>query len=232
MKRTHRTLLCLLAVLATFVLLRYVSRQSDPVYQGKSLSEWLTQLDTGTWPRSEILPADEAIRHMGTNVFPRVEQLLRRRDSAFRSKVIKLFYMQSHGRLHIPTQKVYHHRAIAACYALGSAAKPLVPRVAEALNQMDPYSQPFAEQWLGSLGADADAAIPALVAILRDKKNPTRMFASDSLANISTNRWEEVLPVFTEGLRDSDQHVRLVSQYAFDLARERRMAAKDRAGGQ
>jgi len=221
MKIARLIIFCLFLALAVPALVTFASRPSDPVYQGRRLSEWLTQLDTGRWPRPEIVPADEAIRHMGTNVFPRVEQLIRYRDSALKSKLIKLFHKQSLIRLRITTQMVYHHRAIAACYALGPVAKPLVPKIAEALGRMDPYEQPFPEQWLGSLGPDADAAIPALVGILRDKNNPVRAFAADALLSISTHRWDDVLPVFTECLRDTDQHFRDTARYAFQLARER-----------
>lgn len=224
MKIARLIILCLFLALAILAMVTFASRPSDPVYQGKRLNEWLTQLDTGSWPRPEIVPVDEAIRHMGTNVFPRVEQLIRYRDSALKSKLIKLFHKQSLIRLRIPTQMVYHHRAIAACYALGPAAKPLVPKIAEALGRLDPYEQPFAEQWLSTLGPDADAAIPALEGILRDKNNPVRAFAADALLSTSSHRWDDVLPVFTECLRDTDQHVRDVAQHAFQLAKARALA--------
>jgi hypothetical protein len=224
MKMARLIALCLLAVLVALAIMTFASRPVDPVYRGRRLSEWLTQLDYGRWPRQETIPADEAIRHMGTNVFPKVEQLLRCRDSALKLRLIKLLHKQSLGRLSIATQRVYHHRAIAACYALGPVAKPLVPKVVEAFGRMQPNEQPEAEQWLGSLGPDADAAIPALVGILRDKNNPVRAFAADALGSISTQRWDDVLPVFTESLRDTDPHVRDVARYAFQLARERALA--------
>src|SRR6267142_528741 len=224
MKIARLIILCLFAVLVALAIVTFASRPPDPVYQGRRLSEWLTQPDSGRWPRQEIIPAEEAIRHMGTNVFPKVEQLLRYRDSALKSQLIRLFHKQSLIRLRITTQMTYHHRAIAACYALGPVAKPLVPKVVEALARMDPYEQPSAEQWLGSLGPDADAAIPALVGILRDKNNPARPFAADALLSISTHRWDDVLPVFTECLRDTDQHVRDVAKCAFQLGRERALA--------
>jgi hypothetical protein len=97
----------------------------------------------------------------------------------------------------------------------------MVPKVVEALGHMSPYEQLSGLIWLGSLGPDADAAVPAVIALLRDKSNPTRAFAADALVRISTQHWEDVLPVFTECLRDQDLHVKDTANYAFELARKR-----------
>ena len=122
--------------------------------------------------------------------------------SPLKSKLIKLFYKQCiirfRIRLRLATQMTHHHRAIAACYALGPVAKPLVSKVVEALGCMSPDEQPEAIHWLGSLGADADTAIPALIVILQERNNPARVFAADALLSVSTNRWEDVLPIFTD----------------------------------
>src|SRR6266850_1450075 len=112
MKIARLIILCLFAVLVALAIVTFASRPPDPVYQGRRLSEWLTQLDTGRWPRTMIIPADEAIRSMGTNVFPMVEHLIRYRDSALKKKLIKLSPKQYLIRLRIPTQMIYHHRAI------------------------------------------------------------------------------------------------------------------------
>lgn len=97
-------------------------------------------------------------------------------------------------------------QAIAACYALGPIAKPLVPHVAEALPHMAVHG--FAEQWLASLGADAEPAIPALIAILKDKTNPTRCTAAQNLAQIAIRRPDEVRPVLEQCLKETDAIVR------------------------
>jgi hypothetical protein len=115
------------------------------VYQGKKLNEWLAEANRGSWPRQTTVPADEAIRHIGTNAFPMIAQLLRSRESALKSKLLRLYYKQSFIRFYIPTQHDCHGRALAACWALGSEGKALVPEVAAALNHMDPYFRPAVE---------------------------------------------------------------------------------------
>jgi HEAT repeat protein len=144
-----------------------------------------------------------------------ISRLLRSRESALRSKVIELLYKQSFVRIHITTQTERHDQAIAGCYALGPVAKPLVPEVAKALKHL--ANQPFAEQWLQELGPDAEAAIPALVEILRDKKNVVRFMAAQNLAHIAIHRQEEVLPVLNECLQDTNNLVRYEAGLALKI---------------
>src|SRR5438093_2935203 len=118
-------------------------RAQEPVYQGKNLREWLPELDGGRWPRLGAVPVDEAIRNMGTNSFLIIEELLRARDSPLKSRLIKLLNKQSFLRLNITPAGTRQFRAIAACYALGTLAKPLIPTMAEALNSMDQPCQAF-----------------------------------------------------------------------------------------
>lgn len=231
MKRNRIVIVCVLTVLAVVGIATYAFRQRQPVYQGKSLSEWLVEASTGRWPRQSSVPADEAIRQIGTNAFPTISRLLHSRDSALKSKLINFFNRQSFVRIHITTQRDRHMRAIAACYALGPVAKPLVPEMAKALKHMD--EQPFAEQWLKELGPDAEAAIPALVEILRDKKNSTRFMAAQNLAHIAIHRREEVLPVLNECLQDTNNLVRFEAGLALKiLERAANTEAKVKAGVQ
>src|SRR5205814_5101506 len=109
---------------------------------------------------------------------------------------------------HIPTQHDRHGCALAACWALGSEAKALVPEVAKALSHMDPYFRPAFENWLQSLGSDADAAVPALIKILQDKKNLTRQTVAQTLGKISMQRRREVIPVLTACCQDTNAMVR------------------------
>ena len=162
MKRTRLIIICVLTGLMAIAVGMYALRPRDPSYQGKSLSIWLEEATTGTqtWPRQGTNSADEAIRHIGTSAFPTVTRLLHSRDSAAKLKLIQVSYKLPFLHLHAPTQTERHRRAIAACFALGPSAKPLVPEVAKALDHMDSYSRLFAQHWLISLGPDADEAVP------------------------------------------------------------------------
>jgi hypothetical protein len=217
MKKNGLVIVCVLTGLVVVCGAIYALRSPEPSYQGKSLSVWLAETDFGTWPRQSSDPADEAIRHIGTNAFPTITRLLRSRDSALKLKLLQVSYKLPFLRLHISTQNERHHRAIAACFALGPDAKPLVPEVAKDLNHMDPYLRPFAQLWLISLGSDADAAVPALIALLRNKNNPTRDSIPQSLGKISMRRRDEVAPVLKECLTDTNSMVSFWAQDALNI---------------
>jgi hypothetical protein len=216
-KQPTRVIACLVSLLGIIALGAGVlwPRRPEPTYQSTKLSDWLAQLDYGHWPRGDGVPADEAIRHMGTNVFPEIRRLLRVKDSTLKLRTIALLQKQRFIRLHITPEFLYHHRALAACYALGPVAKPLVPDVAAALDHIHPALVNLAETWLGDLESDAEPAIPALIALLRDKQHPLRQGTALTLVRISRNRWVDVLPVFTELLSDPDQRVKGVALNAF-----------------
>ncbi len=215
MKTKRLITVCVFTLFVALGVATYALRKREPIYQGKTLSEWLVEASTGTWPRQGSVPADEAIRQIGTNAFPMISQLLRFRDSALKLKLIRVFYKQSFLQIHITTQYDRQMQAIAACYALGTVAKPLVPEVAKALKHLD--VQPFAEQWFKELGPDAEAAIPVMVEILRDQKNSARFMAAQSLAHIAIHRPEEVLPVLNECLHDTNNLVRFQAGLALKI---------------
>jgi len=219
MKRKRLIIICVLTGLIALAAGMYALRPRDPSYQGKSLSIWLEEASTGrqSWPRQSSNSADEAIRHIGTNAFPMVTRLLHSRDSVAKLKLIQVSYKLPFLHLHVPTQSERHRRAIAACFALGPSAKPLVPEVAKALDHMDYYSRPFAQQWLASLGSDADEAVPALIALLKDRNSPTREFVPQALGKISLRRRREVVPVLNECLKDTNQMVAFWAQDALNI---------------
>ena len=216
-KRKRLVVISTLTAIAVVGVAVYAFHPREPVYQGKSLSAWLVEANRGGWPRQgAIIPADEAIRQIGTNAFPKITELLRSRDSAAKANLILFVNRHSIFGIHLRNQVERQRQAIAACYALGPVAIPLVPEVAKALPNMK-WGQSFAAQWLSSLGFRAEAAIPALVAIMKDQTNPQRVMIAQHLANIAIDRQQDVVPVLNECLKDTNNAVRLQASAALKI---------------
>jgi len=207
MKRRRVIIVCVLAAIALVVAIWMLPRR-EPVYQGKTLSQWISEASIGSWPRQSPLAADEAIHQIGTNGFPIITKLLRSRDSALKSRLLALYYKQSFIRIHIATQDERHRYALAACWALGPEARPLLPEVGKALPHMDPYFRPAFENWLQSFGSEAGAVVPALLTVMQDRKNPTRQTAAQTLGKISMQHRAEVIPVLRACCQDTNAMVR------------------------
>ncbi len=209
-----------LAALAIVVAICALWRR-EPIYQGKTLSRWLIEANSGSWPRKSRVPADEAIRQIGTNAFPFIAKQLRSHHSALKCRLLGLYYKQSLIRLNIiTTQNDHHSWAMAALFAFGSEARTLVPEVANALKDMDPYFRPNFQQWLQELGPDADAAVPALIALLEDKKNPTRQTVAQTLGYISVQRRREVIPVLAACSQDTNDPNGMVRFWAAEALKQ------------
>jgi hypothetical protein len=229
-KRTRVVVACVLAALVLAVVVATCTRwQHQPIYQGKTLSQWMSEASVGVWPRQGPVEADEAIRQIGTNGFPLIASLLRAHDSALKSGLLRVYYKQSIIHIHVPTQNDRHGRALAACEALGREAKPLIPEVAKALKHMDPFLRPAFEKWLQSLGPDADAAVPALITILEDKKNPTRQTVAQTLGKISSiQQTNEVIPVLMACCQDTNAMVRYWAIEALKELGQRQLMTADK----
>src|SRR5208283_5521171 len=74
----------LLAVLAWTSLRRPAS---EPVFEGKSLREWLVQLKDSD-SQVERDKAAVAVRHIGTNAIPTLLQMLHEEESPFKTKYL------------------------------------------------------------------------------------------------------------------------------------------------
>jgi hypothetical protein len=191
----------------------------EPVYNGKPLSRWLAQYDYKAlnWPR-QPMPADAAIRDIGTNAFPMIRKLLRAWDSALKLKLMGFIYRDLHLHFRFQTQEQSHMRALGALGAFGRDAKPLVPTAAEGLNHMSVGERAFFGFWLESLGSDGEAAIPALISSLNDTNNTLRHLTVETLARVGVNQTNVVLPILVKCLQDSNSFVRL--QAANEFTRE------------
>jgi RNA polymerase sigma factor (sigma-70 family) len=201
----------ILAVGTTTVVVKEINNRPG-YYKGKSLSEWLVNLDD-QHPGPANDEAADAVRHIGTNGLPTIISMLQMNNPM-------------------------HHSAVLACQLLGVGAKPAIPALMKLLN--DGYANGYVGVAMGRIGQDAigpltealtneDAsvrtevasslggmpfysgksdiqmsdAIPTLITCLTDKSSYVRSIAAYSLGRIKGEE-STVVPALIKSLDDSD----------------------------
>src|SRR5207249_4233134 len=142
---------------------------SEPSYQGKTLSAWLRQTRSVFRPivEKDRAALKNAIRQMGTNAIPYLLKMAARRSSDFREELITLD--RSHFHLFGGTyDSEYHEMATLGFSALGADAKPAVPRLIKLLDDPDPEIALGAAEDLAAIGPEAAQGIPALLRVCQD----------------------------------------------------------------
>lgn len=167
-------------------------RPSEPVYQGKRLSNWLADLDLGSGHSPEA--ATQAVRAIGTNSFPVLMRMLRAKDPLWKRGLIALSARQSLIELQISQADLVRCRAVQGYAALGPAAKETVAALIQVMD-----SEPRVEvrmdvaAALGAIGPGAKAAIPVLLKAAQDQNSELRKAALCALVNIE--RWDQGVSV-------------------------------------
>lgn len=181
MKPHHRLIWFVLPCLLSAGLLFCAWPAREPVYDGKSLSEWMIEL--GTESDDSLDLPEYAVRQMGTNALPALLRMIRSRDSRFKLKLMELAAKQSLIPVHFTPASARQWRAIWAFRALGPAA---VPALTNLLG--DPNATVFVRQYaavsLGQYENQAKAAVPALLQAVNDPDAQVRTAAAASLKKI------------------------------------------------
>lgn len=133
----------------------------EPSYQGKPLSQWLTDFDSRQ--ASQRAEAVDAVRHMGKRAVPFLSERLRQRIPAWKIKVVQLLSRQRIIRFRLGVMNESGINAarrqaqvLAACDALGPAAGGALPALEEALYSSRDFDAAYA---LARVGPEA---VPAL----------------------------------------------------------------------
>lgn len=190
------------------------SRDSEPVYKGKRLSEWLSAAinsfhpDTLAYnpPNPSEIQADEAVRHIGTNAIPTLLEMIQETDSPLKLKWIALMRKQHFFK---PPQEAFNRnlQAIYAFKTLGSTASNAVPDLVRIYRgNLSPDSQVFI---LAALGRIGPPAAPKTTPILLDglTNGDLRMTALYVIGEIH-GQPEVFVPALINALKDSDPSVR------------------------
>jgi len=239
------TVAAIAMVLLCLCLLVCMPGKRQPEYKGRTLASWLVHVDDGYRERGAVFDwapwtqersveqaeADEAIRQMGTNSLSRLLQYLTYRDSFVKARIRLLQKKQL-------VYPAYRRQAVLAFAALGSLAKPAIPKLTEilyrgpldggkeasaALAAIGPEGWAVLTQAVLSTNSGASlcsiwalgshhASVPGTVAAL------TAVFTNNSFGNSSIAAWalgaigeesDSVVPLLIRGLQASDRDLRL-----------------------
>jgi hypothetical protein len=220
MKSTRRVILLSLLALVGIGLVVYFLRPTEPKYQGKTVREWLEILNrfAGS-PSAETdkTAARLVFQQMGTNMLPVVLEELRAQDSKWTMALHSLAQKQSFITIPFTPALARQLTAMTALDILGkssegpAAASWLVQRLA---SDIDYPTRVNLINAVGELGPVAEAAIPVLLASLKNANRSTRQLVLPALSRIRRQP-DLVLPALIESLHDKDELVRLRAAQVF-----------------
>jgi HEAT repeat protein len=178
MRKGFRTLFASLVIAVIVGIAWLVLRHPpDPIYKGKRLSVWLEAYDgTGSADLNEQQEeirtqqeTDDAVRHIGTNAFPMLLDMLQARDTKLKiwAKILmqELFSTKSSHSSAV----IRNREAARAFHALGASASNAVPDLVKIYRPYYfPPSQRSIVYSLGYIGPPARSAIPFLLRLAAD----------------------------------------------------------------
>jgi HEAT repeat protein len=157
--------------------------------------------------------AADAIRHMGTNALPALLADLHTKDSGFKQELIEKLQKHPFLKPYIHEADERRGKAAEAFRVLGPLAKPAIPELVlilkdpetseesafclafigadgipllvQALTNSDPQVRCCAAWAVGSEGAAARSAVPALLGMLNDPEVSVRGFVTNALWSIN-----------------------------------------------
>jgi HEAT repeat protein len=201
----------------------------EPSYKGRALSDWLALLDDGeygmrqvffgrpTAPTEDQLQAQEAIRHMGAKALPDLLVMLQTKDPELRvrnpnakdlrARLIEFWKrIWRHDYTGLLAAARVRNRASLGIAALGSSARPAIPRLVTLFND-DVLSKDaaFASASLGPEGLP-----PLRQAISSTPGNSQGMAAMWAVGRFPT-QGQAVLPEIAQCLTNRSSFVRLES---------------------
>jgi len=223
--------LLLLAVAGAGMWWLVTPRTVEPVYEGKTLSQWLERhvptssadppYNSPGWHRAE-----NALRKIGTNAIPALVGMIGARDPP--RPVIKVREWAQRRRLIKTPYRYAMQRNEEAEYAfkvLGTNAAAAVPgliRIYE--DRVSPSSQRCAALALGNIGGPAQAAVPVLLRDFKSTNDQVRFYAVSAVLHIGGEP-AIVIPALRSVLKDPYPGVRWNAVVALSMFGDKARAA-------
>jgi hypothetical protein len=192
MRKRRKLIWILLGCALVVVLLLTFSREREPQYHGRSLSQWLLLLEGGhsNEPDISLHDAEEAMRHIGTNALPSLLKWLNYREQPWRTN-LQTFSKKLPQKVGYPLSRLalghgpeLQWMALSSLYFLGADAKPAIPAVTNLMASQPPYTVNGVLA-LAQIGGDG---LPTVLNVLTNQANPWRLAAIDALADLDRRR--------------------------------------------
>ena len=150
----HRLVLCLLAaVVLSFVFLAWPRSPTEPVDQGKAITQWINEAaDVGIFEQTDELKA--AMIAFGTNAVPFLLHEFTRPISRWRGRVLTSVNAHAPFRFHFRTDEERVRSAGYGLILLETKAAPALPVLTRYLG--DPYRGLFVKDILRAAPANPD----------------------------------------------------------------------------
>jgi hypothetical protein len=186
----------------------------EPIYQGKTLSQWLLYRgNTDAFISMQDPDSHKAIRAMGTNAIPFLLRWIRYEPPAW-SKI----WVSLAPRLYIRVSEDWRlERANAAWVALGCLGAKASPAIPELSRLLETTKSPvMLDRIVYALGCMGEEALPALLPALSNQLIPAREILVAQIGSMNpTGPCEDsTVGALLECLRDSDRIVRRAAAHS------------------
>lgn len=213
-KRVQIALAILLVVTLVGVIAWQALRESEPVYDGKSLSAWLKgyapdpESARPTEEQPQWQQADAAVRALGTNAIPSLLRMLRARDTPWKLKLVRLAIKQRFIRISYASAVDLNMGASMAFGSLREDSSNAIPALIQIYKEnRSEASQNAVVLALRSIGPAAAGAVPCLLSAATNSDFAIRHNALAALGEIHAQPGLAV-PVLAQALHDPDAMVR------------------------
>src|SRR5215475_4886467 len=175
MRKRRKLIWILLGCAIVVALILTLSREREPHYQGRSLSQWLVLLD-GAHSNISLHDAEEAMRHIGTNALPSFVKWLNYREQPWRTH-LQTFSKKLPQKVGYPLSRLARGHgselqwmALYSLHFLDADAKPAIPAVTNLMASQPLYTVNCVLA-LAQIGGDG--SLPVLN-VLTNRANPHR----------------------------------------------------------
>ena len=155
------------------------TREREPVYNGRTLTSWLQDLEHPDFSRT--FEAPYAVNQIGTNAIPILLRTVLAQDSAFKTNIIGLMARQHFIKVQYTPAATRHIWAAEGFLMLNDKAKPAIPSLIQIASQQDiPLPcRTTALRCLGNIGPAAKEAVPYLMQQWTTNANANMQFFAE-----------------------------------------------------